>query len=663
MFRGPTRRLFAATALFSAFATTSAGASGAAPASRGESVPPARATAETLYRELAARPLMPLGDVKEGMEGEAWTVFRGTTPEPFKVRVVAVLRAFLPKQDLVLIRALDPRVEHSGIVAGMSGSPVYLEGKLVGAIAYAWSFAKDPIGGVTPISSMLADAARPLRGPEGQPAEPPSPSIPEPQPGPEPMPPPQPLRGGRHEEARGPVAASSVEPHLAPVAVPLAVAGFPPQVLEDAASWLAPLGLTPWQGGGTGGGAVTGRGSVATSAARAAGAMTAGGSRKSERPLVGPGSAIGVELVRGDLSAVAVGTVTTMVDGGARVLAFGHPMMNAGEMALPLVGAEIHTFLSSLSQSFKMASPLGSIGVLEQDRPSCIVGRIGPVADMIPFAATVAGPGGPSRTFHAEIARNRRLTPGLASMVLAAAVADAAPDVTDLTANLVTHVALRGRAPLTLVDQLFSGDGLSPRALGSTKLVRALAELPGNPYGPVEIMGLDVSIELSFQHDVAEIVGVSLPGRPLHAGETVPLRVSLRPYGRPEYDEMWPVTLPRLADGSEIRIEVAGGAQVKPDLAPPDSLGGYLQNFAAGFPAKSAVVSVRTEAESLTLRGQLLPGLPSSALDTARASASARRAETLALVMRTPFPTSRVITGKREITVPLAYDSLGRLGR
>jgi hypothetical protein len=645
-------------------------ASTAAPSSRAVPAAPVRATAETLYRELAGRPLMPLAEVKEGMEGEAWTVFRGTTPEPFKVRVVAVLRSFLPKQDLVLVRALDPRVEHSGIVAGMSGSPVYIEGKLVGAIAYAWSFAKDPIGGVTPISSMLADAARPLRGPEGQPAEPPSPSIPEPQPGPEPMPPPQPLRGTRRDEARGPVAVAAAETHLSPVAVPLAVAGFPPHVLEEAASWLVPLGLTPWQGGGTGslagGGAVAGAAVAAGGAAMPSGPMAAGagrapGGRRSERPLVGPGSAIGVELVRGDLSAVAVGTVTTLLDGGARVLAFGHPMMNAGEMALPLVGAEIHTFLPSLSQSFKMASPLGSIGVLEQDRPSCIVGRVGPVADMIPFAATVAGPGGPSRTFHAEIARNRRLTPGLAAMVLAAAVADAAPDVTDLTATLVAHVALRGRPPLTLVDQLFSGDGLSSRALGSTKLVRALAELPGNPFGPVEIAGLEVSIELSFQHDVAEIVGVSLPGRPLHAGETVPLRVSLRPYGRPEYDEMWPVTLPRLATGSEIRIEVAGGAQVKPDLAPPDSLGGYLHNFAAGFPAKSAVVSVRTDAESLTLRGQLLPGLPSSALDTARASASARRAESLALVMRTPFPTSRVITGKREIVVPLAYDSLGRL--
>src|SRR5262245_9953085 len=107
--------------------------------------------------------IMPLSAVKAGMVGEALTVFQGSKPEPFKVRVISVLRNFLPKQDVILVRAEDPRVEHSGIVAGMSGSPVYIDGKLVGAIAYAWSFAKEPLGGVTPIETMLAERQRPRR--------------------------------------------------------------------------------------------------------------------------------------------------------------------------------------------------------------------------------------------------------------------------------------------------------------------------------------------------------------------------------------------------------------------------------------------------------------------------------------------------------------------
>ena len=103
--------------------------------------------------------LLRLADVKPGMVGEAFTVFQGTQPQPFKVRVVSIMRQFLPKQDIILVRAEDPRVEFSGIVAGMSGSPVYVDGKLMGAIAYAWSFSKEPLGGVTPIETMLAERA------------------------------------------------------------------------------------------------------------------------------------------------------------------------------------------------------------------------------------------------------------------------------------------------------------------------------------------------------------------------------------------------------------------------------------------------------------------------------------------------------------------------
>ena len=108
-------------------------------------------------------PIMRLSEVRAGMEGHALTVFQGTKPEPFKIKVISVLRNFLPKEDVILIRAEDPRVAFSGIVAGMSGSPVYIDGKLVGAIAYAWNFAKEPLGGVTPIETMLAERTRPRR--------------------------------------------------------------------------------------------------------------------------------------------------------------------------------------------------------------------------------------------------------------------------------------------------------------------------------------------------------------------------------------------------------------------------------------------------------------------------------------------------------------------
>src|SRR5579872_2392409 len=133
----------------------------------GRAAPPPTVAAAT-FRRATVPPgpppaILPLSQVRPGMEGYALTVFSGTKPEPFKIRVVSVMRSFLPKEDVILIRAEDPRVEFSGIVAGMSGSPVYIDGKLMGAVAYAWSFAKEPLGGVTPIESMLAEQSRPRR--------------------------------------------------------------------------------------------------------------------------------------------------------------------------------------------------------------------------------------------------------------------------------------------------------------------------------------------------------------------------------------------------------------------------------------------------------------------------------------------------------------------
>src|SRR5262245_37568579 len=207
--------------------------------------------------------IMPLAAVKPGMVGEALTVFQGTKPEPFKVRVVSVLRNFLPKQDVILVRAEDPRVEHSGIVAGMSGSPVYIDGKLVGAIAYAWSFAKEPLGGVTPIETMLSERQRPRRSGKEVLAEgwsPPGtsgksgrrfvntgPGIPRAL---------APQSEGPAARARGlglppttPTMATG-EPRLLRASVPLSVSGFTARTVAELSDALAPTGLVPLQAGG-----------------------------------------------------------------------------------------------------------------------------------------------------------------------------------------------------------------------------------------------------------------------------------------------------------------------------------------------------------------------------------------------------------------------------
>jgi hypothetical protein len=564
-------------------------------------------------------PIMKLADVRPGMTGYALTVFKGTKPEKFNVRVVSILRKFLPKQDVILIRAEDPRVEHSGIVAGMSGSPVYIDGKLIGAVAYAWNFSKDPLGGVTPIETMLGERSRTRRGsPEKLAAADDG--------------------GGSAEQRKLPAlgaAASSSEPRLVRAAVPLSVSGFTARSVAEIADELRPVGLVPMQAGG-------GR-TLPT---------------KAEPGHLEPGSAIGVELVRGDMSMVGTGTVT-YID-GSTVLAFGHPMFGIGESYLPLVDAEIHSFLPSLAQSFKMSSPLNEIGMLVQDRQSCIIGTLDERTRMMPVDVRITGPEGKTRTFHAEVARSRRLTPMLASLVVGNAVTDAEPDVTDVVATVKTRLQLPGgRAPMELTDQFFSTEGLSGRGLGTTRGLRALGELMFNPFEPLTVEKIDVEVRIEQKRDVAEIIGLALPNERVRPGETVPLRVTLRPYAGNEYVETVNVKIPRTVAGQAVRIEAASGVLVRPELPAPESLSTYIDNMTKYYTAGDIVVSVQTADEGASLRGRLVPDLPSAAIDTLRTGNQTRRAESYSLAQRTVFPSKRLVVGRQELTTPVREDVLG----
>lgn len=580
------------------------------------------------------------------MVGEALTVFRGTKPEPFKVRVISIMRQFLPKQDVILIRAEDPRLEFSGIAAGMSGSPVYVGGRLMGAIAYGWSFSKEPLGGVTPIETMLAERGRPRRSnrdlfteiaPDG-------------------------LRsltlaegggGGGGGGAAVAVAAAqpnaattagasggSTEPHLVRVAVPLSISGFDPRVMGELPAEFRTEGLVPVQGAGVGG--------LRTRNDKGAGAGR-----------LQPGSAIGIELVRGDMSMVGTGTVTYIDHDG--VLAFGHPMFGAGEIYLPLVEAEIHAILPSLSQSMKLSSPVREVGALVQDRQSCVVGDLGARATMVPITVRISGPGAPPRVFRAEVARNRRLTPVLASLVISNALMDAEPDVAEMVVAVKSTVGIRGRKPLELRDEIFAPEGVSRLSLAGTRGVRALGDLLGNPFQPVILDRLDVEVRVEYRRDVAEIVAVSLPGDEVRPGETVRLRVTLRPYNGAEYTEIIPVVIPWTLAGGTTRIEVAAGSVAKPDAVPAESLSTYVDNLRRYFAPLSIVVGVQTADDGAALHGRLLPDLPGAAADTLRPGNQTRRAEAYRVVDRTVHPTTRLVTGRQEITVYVRDDVLGSL--
>ncbi|HEV3120457.1 MAG TPA: SpoIVB peptidase S55 domain-containing protein, partial [Isosphaeraceae bacterium] len=277
-------------------------------------------------------------EIKPGMKGVGRTVMAGTMLEEFEAEVLGVLRDVSPGRDMVLCRLKGCRLEHSGIIQGMSGSPIYVDGTLLGAVAFAWEFAKDPIAGVTPFDQMLAYARsneRRIAAENRQDGGPVRSAA----------------WGGSYliDDASGlqsmePVPAfSGAMAGMRPIATPVTAAGFTPRVLSFLADRLGPLGMTASAGGGADEDIVR---------------------REGDKPLV-PGAPLSIAYVTGDFDLSGIGTVTHVE--GDRVYGFGHPMMSLGACEFPLMTGYIHTVYPRASVSMKMGSPLKVVGVLDTD--------------------------------------------------------------------------------------------------------------------------------------------------------------------------------------------------------------------------------------------------------------------------------------------------------
>jgi len=546
-------------------------------------------------------PILPLAEVRPGMIGEARTVFQGTTPEPFKLRVVSILRDFLPRQDIILVRAEDPRVEACGIAAGMSGSPVYIDGKLVGAIAYGWSFAKEPLAGVTPIEAMLAQRSRPDRPPDPYQSDAKLPSV-----------------DGLSDAST---------PRLLPVGIPLAVAGASDASLAYLDEQLHGSGLHPVRAGGVG-------------RKRADSQVT---------PLLAPGSALGVALIQGDMSTTAMGTLT--YSDGKQVFAFGHSMFGIGAVKLPMVLGEINAIIPSLASSLKMSSPVAEIGSITDDDKNGVVGVLGEVANKVPVEVRVQSQGKDKPPFSVELARHRRLLPTLATMAISTALSEAIPDVTDMVADVTTRLFVRGFAPIVLDDQMFSNETLAPRVLAMSHGMHALADLLGNPFGPAIVDKIEILAKVEFRTATATIVGLASSREKVRPGADLPLQVTMRPYGGAEFVQTVMVKVPPSFAGKTVKIEVAGGSQAKPEVPRAEDLAGLVKNLRVYFPSTTLVVSLATRDDGASLRGRLIHDLPPSALDTLRSVSLSRRAESMPMTKQFPFPGSHILAGQKDVTV------------
>jgi len=314
---------------------------------------------------------MPLDQIHEGMRGTAYTVFQGTKPEPMDVEVLGILRNINgAKGDIILVRLHGTKAEYTGVVAGMSGSPVYFDGKLAGALAFRiGEFSKEPIAGVTPIERMLEIDAmdqRPAPGPVPANAAAPSTNT---------------RTSGPGESASLP--SSSYSNYLKPIETPLVFSGFSEETLRLYTPQFAAAGIVPVMGVGS------------------------SSDQKQPEPIE-PGSAVSAVLVRGDMDIAATCTVTYIDP--QRLLACGHPLMQFGRVDLPMTKANVVATLASPLNAFKIVNTTETVGSFVQDRHNGILGQMGKEPKMIPVTVTVHG-GPVLKEFHYEILNNAKLSP------------------------------------------------------------------------------------------------------------------------------------------------------------------------------------------------------------------------------------------------------------
>jgi len=455
--------------------------------------------------------------IHTGMRGVAYTVFEGVKPEPMEVEVLGVLRNMNgPKGDLILIRLHGTKVEYTGVVAGMSGSPVYLDGKLAGALSFRiGEFSKEPIAGVTPIAEMLEINALDSSVPNNDSAAKQNPSMPVKTSGP------------------GEVAPlQDIANYLKPIETPLVFSGFSEETIRRFAPQFASAGITP----------VLGAGSVSNV--------------KQPEPLQ-PGSAVSAILVRGDMDIAATCTVTYMDP--ERLLACGHPLLQYGMVDMPMTKAQILATLPSPMNAFKIVNATEPVGAFVQDRHTGIMGLFGRQPQMIPVTLNIHG-GPADKQFHYEVLNNARLSPVAMMATVFNALRGMNEYGEETTYRLNGRISVNGYPDVALQNMYAPIDGSTPgAALVAMSLGDRFSRIFDNPYERPNIKGVQLDVDLVKERRFARLENVHTDVSEARPGDEITVEAVLRPYRGERIVRQVRVHVPTSTSKGPLRILVSDG--------------------------------------------------------------------------------------------------------
>jgi len=532
----------------------------------------------------AAKPLPTIGldEVKVGQRGYGLSVFAGGEPERFEVEVIGVMRNISPDMSYILARLSGRGLESSGVAAGMSGSPVFLDGRLAGAVSFGWPFSKEALCGITPIALMRSLAT--LGGP--------LPTTP---------PPPVELAG----LLAGKIPADLLSRQLARLRPRL---GDAPEGALAGIEWSA-AGFGELSRGllrqALGSVAPTGRAAAAVPGARP--------------PDLVPGSAVAAVLVSGDFQLAATGTVTDHL--GDHILAFGHPFLGVGPIRLPMAAAEVVTVLSSQYTSFKITNLGQTVGAFEQDRKAGIEGRLGAKAPTIPMVLRIGSPAQPlaagaagSRQFRVQLADVPELLPLLAGSTLLAGLESASYASGPQDVEMVARFRLAPYGDL-VIHQSFDGDNAGTAMAGH--LLALAAYLVQSPLERVRIEGLEVDVEQSPQPRAASLVAAHADRTLVHPGDQLGIHLDLLAYRGDRFRHSFQVQLPRDLPAGHYSLLVGDGASAdaaRLAMAPiePNTFAQALQLLRSLHSRRDLTLLGFYGGAGLSVAGEVMPQLPGS---------------------------------------------------
>jgi hypothetical protein len=513
-----------------------------------------------------SQPTIAVSQIHTGMRGVALTVFEGVKPESMDVEVLGVLHNMNgPKGDIILVRLHGKKVEYTGVVAGMSGSPVYFDGKLAGAIAFRiGEFSKEPIAGITPIADMLEISAL-----DGSPAEETSavkPSV-------------SAVAGktaGPGEASTLPASNQGYANYLKPIETPLVFNGFSEEAIRLFSGQFASAGVIPVMGAGS------------------------SSNDKQPEPLEA-GSAVSAILVRGDMD--IAGTCTVTYIDPQRLLACGHPLLQFGSVDLPMTKAEVLATLPSPLNAFKIVNTTEAAGTFVQDRHTGILGVFDRQPQMIPVALTIHSAAG-SKQFHYEVLNNPKLTPVALMVTVFNALHGVNEFGEEITYRLTGSIGVKGFPDVTMRNMFAPSEGAQPAAMqAALSLGERFGRIYDNPYNAPAIAGVKLEFDLVRERRWARLESARASVTEARPGEDITIETVLAPYRGERIVRQIQVKIPTSASKGNLRILVSDGDTL-------DRIGHGSAAFGRKLDLASTIAMLNKEHSNNRVYVSLLEGNP-----------------------------------------------------